>query len=77
MTGLTVLLIYTAGAVALAYVRAGLRTTTFAVSALLFIYLLAGTFSWFWFLFLSISLALAAVLSLKRLKQKPEQQPDT
>ena len=66
MTGLTVLLIYTAGAVALAYVRAGLRTTTFAVSALLFIYLLAGTFSWFWFLFLLISLVLAALLNQQR-----------
>ena len=61
MTGLTVLLIYITGAVAPAYVRPGIRTVVSALSALLLIYLLSGTYSWFWFLFLASSLAVEGV----------------
>ena len=69
MTGLTVLLIYIAGAIALAYSRSDLRTTAFAAGGLLLVYLLAGNFSWFWFLFLLVNVAIAGFLSQRQLRR--------
>jgi len=70
MIGLTVLLIYVAGAVALAYSRSDLRTTAYAAGGLLLIYLLAGRFSWFWFLFLLISVVIAGLLSQRQIRRE-------
>lgn len=69
MTSLTVLLIYIAGAVALAYSRSDLRTTAFAAGGLLLVYLLAGSFSWFWFLFLLFSTVITGLLSQRQLRR--------
>lgn len=69
MAGLTVLLIYIVGVIALAYSRSNLRNTAFAAGGLLLVYLLAGTFSWFWFLFLLFSVVIAGFLSQRQLRR--------
>jgi len=63
MTGLTVLLIFLVGAVALAFRRASLQTTSYVLATLLIVYLLTGVFSWLWFSLLFISLLVTVTLS--------------
>lgn len=70
MTGLTVLLVYIVGAVALAFRRSGLKTTAVAAAAVLVLYLLAGTFSWFWFLWQCVCVVAAALLSQPQIRHK-------
>lgn len=70
MTGLTVLLIYIAGLITLAYLRSNLRTTAFTAGGLLLVYLVIGEFSWLLFLFLVINVAVAGALSIDNLRRE-------
>ena len=69
MSGLTVVIIYIIGAVALAYKEAGLRTAAGASGFLFLVYLVFGTGSSLWTLLLLLSTAVFALLSLENFRR--------
>jgi acyl-CoA dehydrogenase len=70
MSSWVVILIYIAGAVALAFYRCRLRTTVIAASAFLLLYLIAGVFHWFWFLLLFSTIAVTVFLNQETLRRR-------
>jgi len=69
MSGLTVVIIYMIGVVALAYKQAGLRTTAAASGVLLLVYLVFGTGSSLWTLLLLLSTVALAALCFDELRR--------
>jgi len=70
MSGLTVLIIYIAGATALGYYRARLKTAAISSGVLFFAYILFGSGSWFWIAVLLLTALVLGLLSMEGLRRE-------
>ena len=75
MSGITVLVLYVVGAIALAYQRATLKAAAVVSGLLFFIYLIFGSGSWFWTGILLISSLILGLLSIDNFRKNNISKP--